>query len=132
MQAQLIRLVGSVADGAGLVITDSFNLGGPEDFRVPDFGLRRPGPEAVWLPTAALVVEVESPDDETWDKLPFYASHGVDELVVVSAKRRSVTWLILEGDGYRESDASRLLGPESASLADQIDWPATAGDQPAK
>ena len=51
-----------------------FNLGESEhDFRVPDGGLHRPGGDEMWHPSAALVVEIVSPDDETWQKLPFYA-----------------------------------------------------------
>ena len=53
-----------------------FNLGEPDDYRIPDGGLLRPGEEAVYLPAAALVVEIVSPDDKTWDKLGFYASRG--------------------------------------------------------
>jgi hypothetical protein len=71
-----------------------------------------------------VVVEIESTDDETWDKLDFYASHGVDELLIVSAETRSVTWLALEKSQYEQVSESRLLRPESATLADQIDWPA--------
>jgi hypothetical protein len=55
-----------------------FNLGEPEDYRVPYGGLFRPGPDEVYVPTAALVVEIISPDDNTWEKLGFYAAHGVD------------------------------------------------------
>ena len=43
---------------------------------------------------AAVVVEIESPDDETWDKLDFYADHGVDGLLIVSAEAGSVTSLV--------------------------------------
>ena len=44
--------------------------------RVPDGGWLRPGPDQVYLPTAALVLEVVSPGDDTWKKVPFYAKHG--------------------------------------------------------
>ena len=30
----------------------------------------------VYIPTAALVIEIVSPGDETWEKLDFYAAHG--------------------------------------------------------
>jgi hypothetical protein len=116
-------LLEPLAQAAGLGLIGPFNLGQQDDFRVPDLGLHRDDPNAVWVPAAAMVVEIESPDDETWAKLPFYASRGVEEVLVVSAEQRSVTWLILEGDGYVRSEASRLLGPESASLEARIDWP---------
>jgi len=69
---QLGELMGPLARAAGLVPTmHEFNLGESEhDFRVPDVGLHRPGAAGVWLPTAALIVEIVSPDDETRQKLP--------------------------------------------------------------
>jgi Putative restriction endonuclease len=123
LDQQLAELLGPMARAAGLAGTGPFNLGEPEDFRVPDRGLHRTRPHAVWVPTAAVVVEIESPDDETWDKLGFYADHRVDELVIVSAEAQSVTWLILEEGRYEQVDKSRLLGPESGTLADRIEWP---------
>jgi hypothetical protein len=124
LDQQLAELLGPLARAAGLGGTGAFNLGEPDDFRVPDRGLHRTRPNAVWIPTAAVVVEIESPDDETWDKLDFYASRGVDELLIVSVETRSVTWLALEKSQYEQVSESRLLGPESATLADRIDWPA--------
>ncbi len=121
---QLAVLLHPLAQAAGLGGTGPFNLGEPDDFRVPDRGLHRSRPHAVWIPTAAIVVEIESPDDETWDKIDFYASHRVDELLIVSAETRSVTWLALEEGQYEEVQESRLLGPESRTLADRIEWPA--------
>jgi hypothetical protein len=123
LQLAVAFLLQPLAEVAGLVAIGTFNLGQPDDFRVPDLGLHRSRPNAVWVPTAAVVVEIESPDDETWEKLPFYASRGVDEVLIVSAQRRSVTWLIMEGSEYVRSPASRLLGPKSASLESRIEWP---------
>jgi hypothetical protein len=123
LQAEVISLLTPLASTAGLVMTGPFNLGVPSDFRVPDLGLHRDDPDAVWVPNAVLVGEIESADDETWEKLSFYASLGVEEVVVVSAERRSVTWLILEAGDYARSAGSALLGPESASLVDWIKWP---------
>jgi Uma2 family endonuclease len=77
----------------------------------------------VWHPTAALVFEVVSPDDETWDKLPFYAAHGVDELLIVDPTERSVHWLALEGGEYREAERSGLIDLGPSKLAERIDWP---------
>jgi Uma2 family endonuclease len=47
-------------------------------------------------PTAALVVEIVSPEDETWQKLPYYAAHEVDELLILDPEKRTVDWLGLE------------------------------------
>jgi len=108
---------------AELLSTAAFNLGERDNFRVPDGGIHRALPNTVYVPTAALVIEIESPDDETWEKLDFYAEHGVDEVLVVTRGSRSATWLVRDGDHYERADHSRLLGPDSAGLASGIDWP---------
>lgn len=59
-----------------------------DDYRVPGGGLFQPGPDAVYVPTAALVLEVVSPDDETWEKVGFYSAHGVGELLIVDPQKR--------------------------------------------
>jgi Uma2 family endonuclease len=109
---------------AGLVATGPFNLGSADDYRVPDGGLHRGMPTTTFVRTAAVVIEIVSPDDETWDKIDFYAAHAVDELLIADPRKCSVTWLVLDGDQYIERDASPLLGVSSAELAAQIDWPA--------
>jgi len=123
LQAQVIRLLGPLAETADLVVTGPFNLGRADNFRVPDAGLHRGDPNAVWVPTAAVVVEIESPDDETWEKLPFYAAQGVDEVLIVSGEQRTAVWLTRQELNYLPVAASRLLGPESGSLTNDIDWP---------
>jgi Uma2 family endonuclease len=121
---QVASVLEPLAQARGLISTDPFNLGEASDYRVPDGALRRPGPDAVYLSTAALVIEVVSPDDDTWEKLPFYAKHGVDELLIVDPQRRRVDWLALSPDGeYPPVERSSLieLGPEE--LFERIDWP---------
>ncbi len=71
----LAELLGPYAKSAGLVGTGPFNLGQADDYRVPDRGYHRTLPSVIWVATAAIVVEVVSPDDETWAKFEFYASH---------------------------------------------------------
>ncbi len=85
LQSQLDRVLGPYADRAGLVGTGPFNLGDDEgDFRVPDLGyLRELDPDLLYVPTAAVVVEVRSPGDESFEKLAFYAAHRVEEVLVV-------------------------------------------------
>ena len=73
-----------------LLAMGEFNLGESEhDFRVPDGGLHRPGAAGVWHATAALVVEILSPGDESLQKLPFYAAHHVDEVLLVDPAERT-------------------------------------------
>jgi hypothetical protein len=49
---QLAELLAAPARAAGLVpVINQFNLGERENYRVPDGGLLRPGPDAVYVPT---------------------------------------------------------------------------------
>jgi Uma2 family endonuclease len=121
---QLAVLLNPLALHAGLVGTDPFNLGSPDDYRVSDGGLHRELPSTTFVPTAAVVVEIASPRDETWQKLDFYAAHSVDELLIADPAKRSVTWLVLHAGRYVEAEYSPLLGVTAAKLAEQIDWPA--------
>jgi len=122
---QLAVLFDGPARAAGLMpMISIFNLGESGDYRVPDGGVFRPGPDAVYVPTAALVVEIVSPDDRTWEKLGFYAAHDVDELVIVDPQDRRVRWLALTPDGqYRDTARSALIELGPAELAARIDWP---------
>ena len=118
--ASLLRPLGRAV---GLVVTAEFNLGDPPDYRVPDGGFHRSLPTVVFVPTAAVVIEVASPHDESWEKLDFYARRSVDEVVIVAGETRTVTWMRLEDGEYVEADHSGLLGEESRDLAARIDWP---------
>ena len=125
IESQLHRLLGALAMAVGLTMSGQCNLGESEqNFRVPDSALHRNPPTGVWNPTAALVVEIVSPNDETWEKLPFYGAHQVDEVLIVDPQERSVSWLEL-GDGeYRPVEHSGLLDLGTQGLAEQLDWPA--------
>jgi Uma2 family endonuclease len=126
---QLAVLLDPLSQQAGLTGTGPFNLGDAEDYRVPDRGFHRQEPVGTFLPTVAIVVEIDSPDDETWEKLGFYAAHGADEVLIVSAVRRSVTWLRLVNGRYQRADHSRLLGEGSRHLAERIEWPVVENEQ---
>ncbi|PZS08136.1 MAG: hypothetical protein DLM64_13200 [Solirubrobacterales bacterium] len=122
---QLAVLLDSPAHVAGLEpAMGEFNLGESEyDFRVPDGGLHRPGAAGVWLSTAALVVEIISPGEQTWKKLPFYARHNVDEVLIVDPVERTVSWLALRDGEYRPVKRSGLIELGPTELAGRIDWP---------
>jgi len=122
---QLAEALGAPARAAGLVpAMGEFNLGLSEhDYRVPDGGVHRQRPRGVWHATAALVVEIVSPDDESWDKLPFYARHGVDEVLLVDPGKRAVHWLGLADGAYAPLEPSHLFALGAAELAERIDWP---------
>ena len=125
MVQQIAELLGPPARAAGLVpMMSIFNLGEPDDYRVPDGGLFHPRPTAVYVATAALVLEVVSPNDETWEKLGFYAAHGVGELLIVDPQTRQVQWLALDASGrYSPIDQSALIALRPDELSERIDWP---------
>ena len=122
---QLAEILGAPAREAGLeAAMGEFNLGDSiDDFRVPDGGLHRPGAEGVWLHTAALVVEIISPGDETWQKLPFYAAHEVDEVLILDPAEHAVHWLGLSDGEYLPIERSALIALGPKELAERIDWP---------
>ena len=122
---QLAELLGPPARTAGLFPTmHEFNVGQSEhDFRVPDGGLHRARRWGTWEHTVPLVVEIVSPGDETWEKLPFYAAHHVDEVLIVDPAQKAVHWLGLQGDEYQSIERSDLIELGPAELAQQIDWP---------
>jgi len=77
-----------------------------EDYRIPDLtfvsherrtivapdGTRGGGPDAV--------IEVRSPEDETYEKLPFYARLAVREIIVVHRDSRELEIYRLAGSQY--------------------------------
>lgn len=125
LSAQVKRLLAAPAAAAGLIVTDEFNVGGSKsDFRIPDGGLHRSQPRGVWIATAALALEILSPDDETWQKLPFYAAHHVDEVLIVDPDTHQVHWLGLTAAGrYEPIERSVLIEFGPTELSRQIDWP---------
>jgi Uma2 family endonuclease len=123
LESQLHVLLAPLAKAAGLTMRGQFNLGDEGDYRVPDGGLQQDASDRVYYPTAALVIEIVSPGDESWEKLPFYAAHGVRELVIVDPQQRTVSWLGLEAGEYQHLKRSRLVELGAAELAKRIDWP---------
>ncbi len=125
ISTQLALVLDAPARAAGLLLAMSeFNLGESEhDFRVPDGGLHRPGAAGVWHATAAAVVEILSPGDESQQKLPFYADHDVDEVLLVDPAKRAIAWLALHAGEYQPVERSRLIDLGPTELADRIDWP---------
>ncbi len=109
---------------AGLVGTGPFNLGAPDDYRVPDQGYHRGAPTGTWIPTAAVVVEILSPDDETYAKFDFYAGHGIEEILVVDPSARRITvWARSSEDRHVEVPASAVLGVAADEVAATVTWP---------
>jgi Uma2 family endonuclease len=95
-----------------------FNESSPsEDYRIPDLtfvaagrehilardGTRGGGPDAV--------IEVRSPDDETYEKFPFFARLGVREVIVVQRDTKDVEIYRLAGSQYvaLQADSDKWL-----------------------
>ncbi len=121
VQGDVYALLKPVAHRLGVRAAQTFNLGGPNDYRIPDAGLI-PGPAGVWHDTAVLVVEVLSPDDMTFDKLDFYTAHGVREMIVVDWQDRSVRCFALQ-EGQVERDRCTVLAMTTDEITAAVDWP---------
>lgn len=91
----------------------------PDSYRVPDLGSTRSRINEASVHTAALVIDIVSSGDETFEQLPHYAEFGVDEVIVVDPDSRSVRVF----RGTEEVVASEVLGISAAWLAAQLDWP---------
>lgn len=123
---QLACLLRPCADSAGLGLTNGVAIGEPDvNYRTPDLALHRADAAPMWHPTAALAVEVVSPSDESLAKLPFYAAHDVDEVLIVDPATHSVDWLGLNDGEYRPIEHSGLIDLGVSDLAERIDWPPT-------
>ncbi len=120
---ELAAALRTPARRAGLRGSGPANIGGPSDFRVPDAAYHHGTPSGVWLATAAIVVEVRSPDDETFEKFAFYFDHGVDELVVADPEARTIRWWARGADAFEEVGRSALLDVDAAAVTAAIDWP---------
>jgi Uma2 family endonuclease len=123
---QLAELLSPLARHSGLVpVINEFGLGreGKDNYRVPDGGLHRTLPRGVYQRTAALVIEIVSPGDESWNKLPFYAAHEVDEVLIIEPAEHAVRWLGLSGSKYLPIERSGLIDLGPIELAERIDWP---------
>jgi len=103
---RLVEVLGSLARARGLepfvqlCILDP--RGHDKNYRTPDllvvdpvYVIRR-GTEG----PVALAIEVLSPDDESRDKMPFYAARGVQELWLVDPDTRVVEVYTLRGGTY--------------------------------
>jgi Uma2 family endonuclease len=122
VQSTITGLLLGPAHAHDMQVTGPFNLGDATDFRVPDLGVHRGSPSGVWLDTAAIVVEIRSPNDETLQKFEFYLRHEVDEILIVDLTDHSVQWFERAEDGYAVTVTSALLGLSSADAVKLLGW----------
>jgi Uma2 family endonuclease len=78
----------------------------PDDYRIPDLvllmGNRLRICRGDYLDGAPdVVIEILSPNDETREKMPFYARIGVPEVWLVDGETRQPEIHVLRGDGYQ-------------------------------
>ena len=100
VQAAVLAVLREHAADRRLVV-GPFNLGSAQNYRVPDGGFLRNEETGLYVATADLVVEVISPDDESYAKLDHYAQHGVTELIYIDPEQQDVQLRRLSADGYR-------------------------------
>lgn len=123
LEAELQFVLRPLVKARGWTLTTAVNLGdSATSFRVPDFGVFAEPPDAMYVPTALIVGEVLSPDDETFAKIPYYQAHGVQELFVVDPDARTIEVHELPGS-VRVRNGSALLGVATAQLVERIEWP---------
>ena len=121
---ELAAVLRGVARTRGLVVGTEFNLGsGKHDFRVPDLGVHRNASNDLWLSTAAMVVEIVSPGDESWLKFDHYAAHGVEEVLIADPYDSTLHLFVLVDGSYQPTQRSDLLDVTVAELHAAIEWP---------
>lgn len=85
------------------------------NYRVPDVAVVLAQSRAVNLGTyffngPDFLVEVESPGDDTEEKVPFYSKIGVRELLIVHRDKRTLRLLRHDGEDLREVQPTELEG----------------------
>jgi Putative restriction endonuclease len=124
VQAQLIVSLSTLAVAKGLAVSGPVSLGLSEhDHRVPDVVVVRERLDVVWVPTAAIVVDVLAPGHETYAKFNFYYARGVEEILVADPAKRAVTLFRRGAAAFEETDMSAVLDAPLAAIAAGITWP---------
>ena len=123
VQGQLQVALASLAP-SDLVVSGPVNIGvGEQDHRVPDGVVLRDWGDIVWVPTAAMVVEVRSPSDETYEKFGFYHARNVAEILVADLAERKLRLFAHAEEAYEPVDTSVVLGVDLARITEAITWP---------
>jgi Uma2 family endonuclease len=111
----LLRRAGRGTLRSGINVFDESSTA--EDYRIPDLtfvaagretlfaqdGIRGGGPDAV--------IEIRSPNDESYEKRPFFAKLGVREVVIIDRDTKRVEVFTLRGADYQrqEPDSNGLV-----------------------
>jgi len=108
--SRLVAALTPAADAAGLHLRHETGVFAPdvpndESFRTPDLVLFD---ESVRSPrgvegAARLVIEIRSPGDESFAKLPFYERMGVREFLVIDRDDKTIRHWLRQGDALIET-----------------------------
>jgi Uma2 family endonuclease len=88
------------------------SIGGwPEDYRIPDLVLLTPDKFSIdhneyFEGPPAVVVEIRSPGDESFEKLPFYARLGVPEVWIIDRDNKTPRLFVFAEGEYHELEKS--------------------------
>ena len=85
--------------------------GWPKNYRIPDLVLLSPQRFAIdrneyFEGAPDVVVEIHSPDDETYEKMPFYRDLGVPEVWVIHRDSREPEIYVLKRNRYKKQPAT--------------------------
>jgi Uma2 family endonuclease len=97
------------------------SIGGwPKNYRIPDLVLLLPHRFAIdcneyFEGAPSAIVEIHSPDDESYEKLPFYATLGVPEAWIIHCDSKEPELYVLKRKKYSQAKpvAGWLRGPET-------------------
>lgn len=136
LNTDMTMVLGPVARGLGLEpYGDSTGVfAGTEDWRVPDQAyVRRDQEVDEGLVGAELAVELRSPGDESYAKLPFYAARAITEVLIVHQDRRFELFRLDDAGAYQPVDDGRstVLGVTFSTVAGpklRIEWPEGAAE----
>ena len=115
LNSKMFRVLAPIAEAVGLspYCESTGVFAHAEDWRVPDQVYARPTDKIEeGLTGAELVVEIRSPDDESYAKLPFYAARGITEALIVHRDRRFELYRLDPTGSYQpvEDGRSTVLG----------------------
>jgi len=95
----------------------------PDDYRIPDLVLLTPDRFSIdrdeyFDGAPSVVVEIRSPRDETYEKLPFFAGIGVPEVWIIDRDSKAPEMHVLRGEDYvlLTADAQGWVGSPLTSV----------------
>ncbi len=107
IEAALLVALWPVVRGRGLLVQPETGVfAAADDYRVPDIVVysEHVGSERGIDGAPVLVVEIRSPGDETYDKVPWYLERGAEEVLVVDRDSLALELLTAEGPVVAEDD----------------------------